>query len=142
MTQILTLISVVKNIREKFAGIEKGVVMALTVPQMAQRKQNLEAVLKTLKTMDTLHNTQPTIQILISREEFVGALDLIETSKDILSNETSGIDSLKNLTSQLEQLKDAIEKMLLSEFQAVINTELNGKVETSGAFDNLPETDL
>ena len=40
-----------------------GVVLALKVPQLCLRKQNLELVLHSLNTLYTLHQTQPTIQV-------------------------------------------------------------------------------
>jgi vacuolar protein sorting-associated protein 54 len=91
---------------------------------MAVRKHNLEAVIHALSTIETLHKTQPTIQLLLSRQEFAGALDLIATSKDILNNETANVVSLKHLPSQPDELMDLIEKMLLSDFQTMVNKEL------------------
>ena len=41
-----------------------GVVLALKVPQLCLRKQNLDLVLNTLNTVTTLHQTQPTIQVV------------------------------------------------------------------------------
>ena len=129
MSQLLALITVVRTVRQRLADVEEGVVMALKVPQMALRKQNLEAVIKTLNTIETLHKTQPTIQLLLSRQEFAGALDLIATSKDILNNETVNVHSLKHLPTQLDELMDVIEKMLLSDFKCVVKTELERDVE-------------
>ncbi len=43
-----------------------GVVLALKVPQLCLRKQNLELVLHSLDTLFTLHQTQPTIQVQYS----------------------------------------------------------------------------
>ena len=87
MCQLLALISVVRTVRQRLGDVEGGVVRALRVPQLAVRRQNLVAVLRCLGTIETLHNTQPTIQVLLTRQEFSGALDLIATSQDILSNE-------------------------------------------------------
>jgi len=96
---------------------------------MALRKQNLQAVIQALNTIETLHKTQPTIQLLLSRQEFAGALDLIATSKDILSNETVNVDSLKHLPTQLDELMEVIEKMLLSDFEKIVKTELDRDIE-------------
>lgn len=48
-----------------------------------------------LKMMSTVHQTQPTIQLLLSTNEFVGALDLISTTQDVLSQELAGIHSFR-----------------------------------------------
>jgi vacuolar protein sorting-associated protein 54 len=48
-----------------------------------------------LKLMATVHQTQPTIQTLLSTNEFVGALDLISTTQEVLSQELAGVHSLR-----------------------------------------------
>lgn len=37
--------------------------------------------------MATVHQTQPTVQVLLSTSEFVGALDLIATTQEVLQQE-------------------------------------------------------
>ena len=48
-----------------------------------------------LKLMATVHQTQPTIQMLLSTNEFVGALDLIGTTQEVLTQELQGIHSFR-----------------------------------------------
>ena len=48
-----------------------------------------------LKLMATVHQTQPTIQLLLSTSEFVGALDLISTTQEVLTQELAGIQSFR-----------------------------------------------
>jgi len=131
MSQLLSLINVVKSVRNRLSDVEGGVTVALKVSQLALRKQNLESVLTTLKTVETLHKTQPTIQLLISRQEYAGALDLMETSKDIINTESLNIDSLKHLPRQLDELKDGTEKILLSDFKAMVKGAMNKEAEYS-----------
>ena len=83
------------------------------------RRANLSAVLGALSTIDTLHNTQPTIQLQLTRQEFAAALELISTSRDILGNETANIECLKHLPAQLDELTLVIEKMLLADFESI-----------------------
>jgi len=45
--------------------------------------------------MATVHQTQPTIQTLLSTSEFVGALDLISTTQEVLAQELAGVHSLR-----------------------------------------------
>jgi len=139
MSQLSNLVSVVKTIRKRLADVKAGVVMALKVPQMAVRKQNLLAVIKTLNTIETVHKTQPTIHLLLSRQEFAGAIDLIETSKDILSNDDVKIDAFKKLPIQLDDLIHVIEKMLLSDFKMTVENELGREVEKcrASSFDEV-----
>ena len=45
--------------------------------------------------MSSIHETQPTIQRLLSDSEFIGALDLISTSQDVLAKDLGGIHSFR-----------------------------------------------
>ena len=125
MSQLMSLISVVATVRKRIAHVQEGVVSAIKVPQLAVRKANLESLLGVLSTVDTLYKTQPTIQLQLTRQEFASALELISTSKEILSNETANIDCLKHLPGQLDELTAVIEKMLLADFQNIISTEFD-----------------
>ena len=97
--------------------------------QLAVRRANLSAVLGALSTIDTLHNTQPTIQLQLTRQEFAAALELISTSRDILGNETANIECLKHLPAQLDELTLVIEKMLLADFESIISSEFDREVD-------------
>ena len=99
-------------------------VTALRVPQLALRKSNLEALLRCLNTVETLHNTQSFVQVQLSRQEFSGALDLISTSLDILNNEVVDVEALKGLPGQLGDLEGVIGRMLLGDLQSVVSQEL------------------
>ena len=48
-----------------------------------------------LKLMATVHQTQPTIQLLLSTSDFVGALDLIATTQEVLQQELAGVRCLR-----------------------------------------------
>jgi len=123
MSQLISLISVVRTVRKRLAHVQDGVLAAIRVPQLAVRASNLESLLGVLSTIDTLHKTQPTIQLQLTRQEFAAALELISTSKDILNNETVNIECLKHLPSQLDELVSVIEKMLLADFESIIAAE-------------------
>ena len=45
--------------------------------------------------MSTLQQTQPTVQQLLSSNDFVGALDIIATAQEVLANELPGIQSFR-----------------------------------------------
>ena len=115
----------VRTLRERLAAVEGGVVTALKVPQLALRKSNLEALLRCLNTVETLHNTQGFVQVQLSRQEFSGALDLISTSLDILNNEVVDVEALKGLPGQLGDLEEVIGRMLLGDLQSAVSQELN-----------------
>ena len=48
-----------------------------------------------LKLMATIHQTQPTIQVLLSTSDYLSALDLIDTSLEILQQELAGVQCFR-----------------------------------------------
>ena len=116
---------------------------ALNVCRLRRRKQNLSIVVEKLILMHSLHQTQPTIQSLLSGNEFsgmisvisllfdyltnknnLGALDLITTSRDIVTQDLRGVFSFRYLASQLEEIQSVIGKMLLGDFKTYISSEI------------------
>lgn len=45
--------------------------------------------------MATVYQTQPTVKLLLSTPDYVAALDLIYTTKDLLNNELAGIQCFR-----------------------------------------------
>ena len=70
--------------------------------------------------MSTLHETQPTIQQLLTSSDFSGALDLITTSCEILSVHLNGVHAFRHLVSQLKEIQGIIGKMLLADFEVML----------------------
>ncbi|KAM3624646.1 uncharacterized protein V6R79_026032 [Siganus canaliculatus] len=77
-----------------------------------------------LKLMAAVHQTQPTVQLLLSTSEFVGALELISTTKEVLQQELQGIHSFRHLGSQLCELEKLIDKMMVEDFNMYARSDL------------------
>lgn len=45
--------------------------------------------------MATVQQTQPTVQLLLASSDFIGALDLLATTHEIISLELQGVQSFK-----------------------------------------------
>ena len=45
--------------------------------------------------MVTVHQTQPTIQLLLSTSEYAGSLDLIKTTQEVLHQELAGLQCFR-----------------------------------------------
>uniref|UniRef100_UPI0037E892DC vacuolar protein sorting-associated protein 54 isoform X2 n=1 Tax=Semicossyphus pulcher TaxID=241346 RepID=UPI0037E892DC len=78
-----------------------------------------------LKLMAAVHQTQPTVQLLLSTSEFVGALELISTTKEVLQQELQGIHSFRHLGSQLCELEKLIDKMMVEDFSMYARSDLH-----------------
>ena len=75
--------------------LEHDVTSSLRVIRGRQRQKNCTRALQKLRLMATVHQTQPTIQLLLTTSEFVGALDLIATSQEVLAQELAGLHAFK-----------------------------------------------
>lgn len=86
----------VKLLREKISKIDKVMCEgSLRVLRLSLTRNNCIKAYNKLKLMATVHQTQPTVQLLLSTSEFVGALDLIATTQEVLQQELQGIHSFR-----------------------------------------------
>lgn len=86
----------VATLRSRMAAMERvmceGPLKAL---QQTLTRSNCVHLHSKLKLMAAVHQTQPTVQLLLSTSEFVGALELIATTKEVLQQELQGIHSFR-----------------------------------------------
>ncbi|XP_039266880.2 vacuolar protein sorting-associated protein 54-like [Styela clava] len=88
------------------------------------KHRNRVIVLNKLQTMITVHQAQPTIQLLLSTGEYAGALDLIETTQEVLKQELAGLHCFRHLSSQLSEIENVIGHMMNEEFSNCITNDL------------------
>ncbi|XP_039426026.1 vacuolar protein sorting-associated protein 54 isoform X2 [Corvus cornix cornix] len=120
----------VKLLREKISKIDKVMCEgSLRVLRLSLTRNNCIKAYNKLKLMATVHQTQPTVQLLLSTSEYVGALDLIATTQEVLQQELQGIHSFRHLGSQLCELEKLIDKMMIAEFSTYACNDLNRPLE-------------
>ncbi|NXN95623.1 VPS54 protein, partial [Rhinopomastus cyanomelas] len=120
----------VKLLREKISKIDQVMCEgSLRVLRLSLTRNNCIKAYNKLKLMATVHQTQPTVQLLLSTSEFVGALDLIATTQEVLQQELQGIHSFRHLGSQLCELEKLIDKMMIAEFSTYARNDLNRPLE-------------
>ncbi|XP_063299836.1 vacuolar protein sorting-associated protein 54 isoform X1 [Pelobates fuscus] len=113
-------------LRDKISQIDRIMCEgSLRILRQALTRNNCTKVYKKLKLMATVHQTQPTVQLLLSTSEYVGALDLIATTQEVLQQELQGIHSFRHLGSQLCELEKLIDKMIIAEFTSYVRNDLN-----------------
>ncbi|KAG9337787.1 hypothetical protein JZ751_027588 [Albula glossodonta] len=139
----------VAALRERTATMERvmceGPLRAL---RQALTRNNCLKLQNKLKLMAAVHQTQPTVQLLLSTSEFVGALELISTTQEVLQQELQGILSfrpravcgsppsrvsslslLRHLGSQLCEMEKLIDKMMIADFTTYARSDLNRPLE-------------
>ncbi|KAM3865158.1 vacuolar protein sorting-associated protein 54 [Diretmus argenteus] len=97
----------------------------LSAVRTALTRNNCVKLHNKLKLMAAVHQTQPTVQLLLSTSEFVGALELIATTKEVLQQELQGIHSFRHLGSQLCELEKLIDKMMVEDFSMYARSDLH-----------------
>lgn len=116
----------VSVLRQRTAGIDRVMCQGpLRALRSALTRNNCVKLHNKLKLMAAVHQTQPTVQLLLSTSEFVGALELIATTKEVLQQELQGIHCFRHLGSQLCELEKLIDKMMVEDFSIYARSDLN-----------------
>ncbi|XP_038072831.1 vacuolar protein sorting-associated protein 54-like [Patiria miniata] len=126
----------IRELRDKINNIDAILAQGnLRLLKLQISRANYVKVFNKLKLMATVHQTQPTIQILLTTSEFVGALDLISTTQEVLTQELSGLQSFRHLGSQLVELEKLIDKMMTQDFARFTAADLNRPLDGQGHVD-------
>uniref|UniRef100_H3CAL9 Vacuolar protein sorting-associated protein 54 n=1 Tax=Tetraodon nigroviridis TaxID=99883 RepID=H3CAL9_TETNG len=113
-------------LRSRTAAIDRVMCQGpLRALRTALTRRNCVKLHNKLKLMAAVHQTQPTVQLLLSTSEFVGALELIATTKEVLQQELQGIHSFRHLGSQLCELEKLIDKMMVEDFSMYARSDLS-----------------
>eukprot|EP00041_Stephanoeca_diplocostata_P032677 m.1054671 g.1054671 ORF g.1054671 m.1054671 type:complete len:1074 (+) comp24191_c0_seq1:218-3439(+) len=97
-------------------------------------RENAFQLHQKLNMLSAVSQTQSTIQLLLATSDFVGALDLISTTKEILRSELNGLHCLKHLDSQLHEMHKVVHVMMQQEF---INALLDDVGDMRGGLDHV-----
>ncbi|XP_043102279.1 vacuolar protein sorting-associated protein 54 isoform X8 [Puntigrus tetrazona] len=120
----------VAKLRARTAAIDRVMCRGpLRALRDALTRNNCIKLHNKLKLMAAVHQTQPTVQLLLSTSEFVGALELIATTKEVLQQELQGIHSFRHLGSQLCEMERLIDKMMVADFSTYAQSDLSRPFE-------------
>ncbi|KAJ8246182.1 hypothetical protein GJAV_G00264610 [Gymnothorax javanicus] len=120
----------VRALRERTAAVQRSLCQGpLQVLRQALTRRNCVTLHSKLKLMAAVHQTQPTVQLLLSTSEFVGALELISTTQEVLQQELQGVLSFRHLGSQLCEMVKLIDKMMIADFSTYARSDLNRPLE-------------
>lgn len=97
------------------------------------------SVVDKLELMMNVHQAQPTIQVLLSNCEFVGALDLIDTTQEILKQELKDVVCFRHLGHQLKEIEDLILRILESDFKKYTAADLNRDLNSGPQIKDLDQ---
>ncbi|CAG2103224.1 unnamed protein product, partial [Medioppia subpectinata] len=126
MEQLKRTIKEVTLLRKKCHRLETCLIEpSLKNIKLTKCRTNTKDVYNKIHLMATVHQTQPTIQLLLSTLDFVGALDLISTSQEVVAQELCGVHSFRHLKLQLMEIEKVIDQMMNEEFIKYLTAEWN-----------------
>ncbi|CAK5025867.1 unnamed protein product [Meloidogyne enterolobii] len=91
--------------------------------QLYYAKINRQRLFDKLQEIACLRDAQLTVQMLLNQDDVPRALECIQTAMEVLSADLRAVNCFRHLGSQLEETKKMIGKMLLEEFEQVIQKE-------------------
>ncbi|KFB45588.1 AGAP008353-PA-like protein [Anopheles sinensis] len=142
MEQMAQALANVQQLRGKIRQIDDTMVKeSLQVVRAERIRANNNRVLEKLKLMSTVHQTQPMIQLLLSTQDYVAALDLISTTQEILGQELTGVHCFRHLPSQLSEMELLIDKMLKTDFERYSTADLNRPFAAADGEEKMLEED-
>ncbi|XP_055545637.1 vacuolar protein sorting-associated protein 54 [Wyeomyia smithii] len=140
MEQMQEAVQHVARLRSRLKQIDESIVReSLQIISLERTRSNNTLVLERLRLMATVHQTQPMIQLLLSTQDYVAALDLIGTTQEILSQELNGLHCFRHLPSQLSEMERLIDKMLTTDFERYSTADLNRPLSSEGQSERVLE---
>lgn len=107
----------IQSLRSQISAVDNGLnKQALQILQSHRLRHRYRECHEKLVLMSTVKKAQPTIQLLLSQCDFVGALDLITTTQEVLHDELNGIKSFRHLDVQLCEMERMIYNMIEADF--------------------------
>lgn len=125
MDELSLAIKSVTSLRKKCSTLNDALILPnIKNIHLSKTRNNAQVVLDKMKEISELCKVQPTIQLLLSTSDFVGALDLIAKSR-LKLHELTRVVCLKHLESQLVEIERVIGIMMQQEFVTLITSEWN-----------------
>ncbi|XP_037784304.1 vacuolar protein sorting-associated protein 54-like isoform X1 [Penaeus monodon] len=135
MEQLKLNHSAVSALRDGISVLrQEAVLEPVKILALPRRRNNISETCKKLEVMSAVREVQSTIQVMLARQEFTAALDLISTTQDLLHTELNTIRCLKHLSSELSEHEKLIDKMVSADFIKYITEDLNRPLEDTHPF--------
>ncbi|CBJ32982.1 conserved unknown protein [Ectocarpus siliculosus] len=125
------------QLRESMRCMEKDVLAGpMRVPQLQRRRGNLSSLEATLELVARVQQSQAAIEGLLAAEDYLGALDILQSAKSTVKNELGKLHSLRNVGRQLKEYEELVSGLLSNRFVALavtIPVDVVGSAAAGGA---------
>ncbi|CAF0995429.1 unnamed protein product [Didymodactylos carnosus] len=103
---------------------ETSILTLLKLYRYMRQRQNQYLILKKLRSLTTVKQTQITVRSLLTTSDYVSALDLILVTREIIQTELHDLHCLRYCDQQLNELNILIISMMRQEFGQYLQDEL------------------
>mmetsp|Transcript_10019 Transcript_10019/g.22476 ORF Transcript_10019/g.22476 Transcript_10019/m.22476 type:complete len:1009 (+) Transcript_10019:101-3127(+) len=126
-------VTVVTSLRSRLKSVQKRQLQCgMTVGRLARRKERVAEVLQRLDCLAHVHQSPPTIQMLLQGKDYVTALDLLESTRIALESNLRGLVSMEQGATRLSNLGRDFNRTLEVDFVHCSSTAILGSMEAGG----------
>eukprot|EP00752_Nemacystus_decipiens_P001861 g1793.t1 len=105
------------QLRESMRSMQEDVLAGpMRVPQLQRRRSNLMALESTLELVARVQQSQAAIEGLLAAEDYLGALDILQSAKATVKNDLGKLLSLKHVGRQLKEYEGLVSDLLSNRF--------------------------
>lgn len=105
--EIERLRAVTHAINSRLAGT------ALRLPGLCRKRANHRRLYKRVHLIASIRQAQPAIQALLNAEDYLGALELIRTTQDVLAGDLKGVRCFHQLEEQLREMSGTLTQLMI-----------------------------
>jgi vacuolar protein sorting-associated protein 54 len=99
----------VKALRDRIKSLQTAMVTNnLRLSQLSCRKQNTSQLHQKMRRTVAIMNTEKKVESLLSKLDYQGALNLIESAQHVLNTELGGVHCLRKMGNKLKEYKKVI----------------------------------
>uniref|UniRef100_A0A0G4G923 Vacuolar protein sorting-associated protein 54 n=1 Tax=Chromera velia CCMP2878 TaxID=1169474 RepID=A0A0G4G923_9ALVE len=106
---------------------EVKVTRRLRLAALARRRERIATLCRLAQSLHTVRQLRPTLQLLVSSQDFPTALQLLSSSSTVLSQQLKGVKLAASFERQIEEVVENLDQMLETDFvlktRPVLNTE-------------------
>eukprot|EP01133_Synstelium_polycarpum_P002290 gene2290-2597_t len=113
---------------------------SLNISRLYLQKHRTIDAIQRLSLIADVKAAQPTLQLLLSKGDYGGALDLVQSTQTAVSTTLGSVAALKHLSPQLIEMVKLIEKMLQADFIGIaLNDDLLLQHDEEAEADDLTQ---
>ncbi|CAF0744272.1 unnamed protein product [Didymodactylos carnosus] len=115
----------ISSLRQELTSYdETSLLTLLKLYRYIRQRQNQYLLLKKLRSLTIVNQTQITVRLLLTTSDYVSALDLIMATREIIQTELNNVHCLRYYDQQLNELNILIVNLMRQEFTQHLENEL------------------